>query len=549
MQLPRLSPLVWSFVVAAVSGNSVAYAAESIQGTSDKSPAQFEVLEYRVLGNTRLPGAEIETLLYPLLGATKAISDVEQARSALESHYHERGYGTVFVDIPEQQIADGVVRLKVTEGRLDHVHLVGARYFSGRAIRKAVPEATDGIVPQLPVLQQQLGALNSATVDRSVTPVLKAGATPGTVELALNVKEQLPLHASITVNDKYSPDTSRLRANFSVSYDNVLGRLGSLAAQFQTSPQQRSEVDVLALSYTARLTAGGNRLAFFFVDSKSNVATAGDGGTGINVVGKGKIYGTRLILPLVSGSRSSHAVIGGLEYKDFTESVFSSDLVLTPIKYVNVSVGHSSGWREPRSLWTLNSSANLGVRGSPNNSEAFRIKRFRAVPNYFLLRSDGTMALRLPAKLALRLNYSGQYAVDSIISNEQLSIAGADGVRGYMEAEQLGDVGIRSSVEFGTQDRVVWPGSLHADVFGFFDYGHMTRRNPLRQQDPITLALGNYLERQSATLQSVGLGFHVSVTERFDGDFAWAYPLSDIGAETGTHRGDQRLHFSLRASW
>ena len=501
MQLRRLSQLFWLCAGAAVLGHPAVQAADSPQGTADQSPAQFQVLEYRVLGNTRLSPSEIESLLYPLLGEGKAISDVEQARSALEAHYHERGYGTVFVDIPEQKVANGIVRLKVTEGRLDHVRLVGARYYSGRAIRKAVPEAADGLVPQLPVLQQQLGVVNSATADRSVTPVLKAGATPGTVQLALNVKEQLPLHASVVVNDKYSPDTSKLRANFSISYDNLFGRLDSLSAQFQTSPQQRSEVDVLALSYTARLTSRGDRLAFFFVDSKSNVATAGDGGTSISVVGKGKIYGSRLILPLVAGARSSHALIAGLEYKDFTESVFSSDLVLTPIKYLNISVGQSSAWREPRSLWTLNSSANLGVRGSPNDPLAFRVKRFKAVPNYFLLRSDGTLALKLPASLQLRLSYSGQYAVDSIISNEQLSIAGADGVRGYLEAEQLGDVGIRSSVEFGTQDRVVWLQALHAEVFGFFDYGTMIRRNPLRQQDQITLVLGDYLERQSATLR------------------------------------------------
>ena len=101
----------------------------------------FDVHEYRVLGNTVLSNRDIETVLYPLLGDHKTIADVEIARAALEKAYHDRGFGTVFVDIPEQEIADQIVRLKVTEGRLNEVRIAGARYYSERKILAAVPAA------------------------------------------------------------------------------------------------------------------------------------------------------------------------------------------------------------------------------------------------------------------------------------------------------------------------------------------------------------------------------------------------------------------------
>src|SRR5262245_55078889 len=89
--------------------------------------AHFDVMEYRVLGNTVLAARDIESAVYPFLGPAKSLDDVEQARLALENAYRSAGRGTVFVDIPEQDVGeDGVIRLRVTEGRLNTVRVTGA---------------------------------------------------------------------------------------------------------------------------------------------------------------------------------------------------------------------------------------------------------------------------------------------------------------------------------------------------------------------------------------------------------------------------------------
>lgn len=531
-------------IVVMLTSNAIA-----ADATTDASaaPQHFDVFEYRVLGNTVLKSPDIETQLYPLLGPKKTIDDVEHARQVLETFYHDRGYGTVFVDIPEQDVNEGIVRLKVSEGVLQSAHIQGTRFFSNRKIRAALPAAAANTVPHIPSLQSQLAKLNAETSDRTVTPVLKAGSKPGTMDLSLNVQDQLPIAASVELNNQYSSDTSPLRAIAMFGYNDMFGRLDSLSVQYQASPQERSEVDVWAGSYTARLGNQGTKLSAIFINSDSNVATAGDGGTSIDVLGKGKIYGLRLSNPLGISAAATHVFLAGLEYKDFTESIFSKDLLLTPISYMNASLGHASAWRQERRQWSLASSANFGFRGRINDPDEFRFKRNQGVANYFLLKADGTVVQSLPWKMLLRLRAAGQYAVDSIISNEQFSIAGADGVRGYLEAEALGDIGIKSSLELNAPPWKLFKDNIQTQGFVFFDYGRMSRLNPLRSSSLATL--GELLEPVNVTLRSFGAGVNLSLLQHVNGAVTWAYPLNDTPTSSGTREGDSRVHFSIRASW
>ena len=214
-----------------------------------KAEQHFDVTEYRVIGNSVLGNRDIERVLYPLLGPNKTLTDVEGARSALETYYHDHGYGTVFVDIPPQKVEGGLVRLRVTEGRVEKEQISGAHYFPERDVIAALPAAAPGQVLQLSKLQDELQAVNAATPDRSVVPVLKAGSAPGTVDLALQVHDTLPLHGSLEFNNQASLDTRPLRAIASMSYGDMFGRLDSLSLQYQSTPQQFDQVRVFAANY------------------------------------------------------------------------------------------------------------------------------------------------------------------------------------------------------------------------------------------------------------------------------------------------------------
>jgi hypothetical protein len=72
--------------------------------------------EYLVRGNTVLDARAIEAAVTPFLGPGRTLKDVEGARDALVAAYQARGYQSVYVDLPEQQVEQGVVVLQVSEG-------------------------------------------------------------------------------------------------------------------------------------------------------------------------------------------------------------------------------------------------------------------------------------------------------------------------------------------------------------------------------------------------------------------------------------------------
>ncbi len=499
--------------------------------TTDAPPANpaFDILEFRVLGNSVLPPTVIETAVYPSTGPNKTMSDVQSARDALERAYRDAGYGTVFVDVPEQDVAEGVVRLKITEGRLDRVRVSGARYFSNGRILAALPTLQRGTVPSLTSLQAELSAVNRSGADRSVTPILKAGRTPGTVDVDLKVSDALPVHGSVTYNNRYTANTTQTRANFELGYANLFQRFHSLTFQFQTAPQATSQARVFAATYLAPLE-NGNLLAVYGVDTHSDVAAIG----ALAVRGTGRIYGARYIHPWSSSGGAYSNVSFGADLKDFSETIDLTDgnTDKTPIKYLNWSAVYSRTLRQDRSLSNFTIGANFGLRRIINRSDQFAFKRFDGRANYFYLR--GTADIERPSLLGTLVVAKAniQLAAQPLISNEQIGIGGLGTVRGYLESNVLGDFGWSGSLEIHAP---AWNSSWRDsesrfDGYAFYDAGAVGIVEPLGQARRTDLA-------------SLGVGFHYTGFKHFSASLDWAYPLvpsADVAARDG------RLHFEFR---
>ena len=53
--------------------------------------ATLYITEYRVQGVKHLNRLEVESAVYPFLGPGRTTEDIEQARTALEKAYHDKG--------------------------------------------------------------------------------------------------------------------------------------------------------------------------------------------------------------------------------------------------------------------------------------------------------------------------------------------------------------------------------------------------------------------------------------------------------------------------
>lgn len=491
----------------------------------------FDIFEYRVEGNTVLPAARIEEVVYPFLGEARGMDAVEQARSALEKAYHAIGYLTVSVNIPEQKVEGSAVRLQVEEGRVERLRVVGSRYYSLGAIKARVPELAEGSVPYFPAMQAQIAGVNT-TPDRQVAPVMRPGKSPGKVEVDLKVQDQLPFHGGIELNNRYSANTTHTRLNGSVRYDNLWQRDHSLSFSFQTTPENTRETRVLATTYL--VPADGDYWAIYGVLSRSNVAAVGD----VSVIGNGNIFGLRYIHPLPALETYSHSLTLGADRKDFQETTVlqGADSFNTPIAYTPLFGGYDANWQAESSTTQVNLGATLSVRGLGNDVQEFADKRFLAKPDFAHLRADLKHTQQLPKTWQMFARVSGQVSGGPLISSEQFAIGGADTVRGYPESSAMGDQGVFGTLELRTPPLAKYfasqPGELYA--FAFYDRGRVGIAEPLPAQT------------ETFDLASAGLGLRLKKWRGVSGELNYARALMQSGQ---VRSGDARLHFQIGYDW
>jgi len=153
----------------------------------------------------------------------------------------------------------------------------GCPLFSLGKIKAGVPELAEGNVPNFPKMQKQLAELSGQSADRKIQPVLRAGETPGTLEVDLKVKDELPLHGRVELNGRNTSSTTRLRLVSSLHYDNLWQAMHSASLMYQVSPENSKEVDVWAGTYALPLFNTDARLAFYGVSSQSSAQIASAG--------------------------------------------------------------------------------------------------------------------------------------------------------------------------------------------------------------------------------------------------------------------------------
>lgn len=475
---------------------------------------QFDILEFDIDGNTVLDEADIDRAVEPFLGEQKTASDVDQARAALEQLYRSKGYKTVSVSIPRQSVKDGVIALQVNEARVGHLTVKGTEYHSIDAIKEAAPSMAEGSVPDFNQIQKDIVGLNQQP-DRRVTPSLKAGAAPGTVDFDLVVDDHLPLHGSVELNNRRSQDTSELRTMGSLSYDNLWQAGHSFSLSYQTAPEDQSDARVLFGSYLARFGSSPFSLLFNGLKSDSNVATVG----GTNVIGKGQSGGIRGLLSLPATDSYYQSVSAGMDYKHFRNNTeLGAQALETPVTYYPFSVGYNGSYRGASATTQGDLTVDFASPRLGSTTADLDNNRAYARGQQLWLRANLGRTQELPWGLQGYIHMGGQWTDQPLITNEQFSIGGADTVRGYLESEALGDYGHAETLELRSPSwaEVLSFGRPHLfeefRLFGFWDSAQVHIHDALPDQTTQT------------TLASVGGGF---TTRLFflNGTLVWADPI------------------------
>ncbi|HWY75672.1 MAG TPA: ShlB/FhaC/HecB family hemolysin secretion/activation protein, partial [Verrucomicrobiae bacterium] len=168
-------------------------------------------------------------------GTNTTLKEITSAASDLQLEYRTRGFPTVSVTIPQQRITNGIVTLRVIEGKLTDIVVKGNHYFSSNNVMRSLPGLRTNEILNGALFQAELDRAN-ASQDRQIYPQIRPGPEPETSALTLDVKDRLPLHAKIEVNNQNSPGTPDLRLNSSMVYNNLWQLEHSIGIQYNFSP-------------------------------------------------------------------------------------------------------------------------------------------------------------------------------------------------------------------------------------------------------------------------------------------------------------------------
>ncbi len=221
--------------------NAPAIAGTNTPGTATKTNTgpKFVVTNYEIRGETLLTTDTLSSIFSKYTGTNITVQDIVKAASELQLEYRNRGFPSVNVTLPPQQITNGIVRIRVFVGKLSEIELTGSHwhhYFSSNNVMRALPSLQTNVILNGLVFQAELDRAN-ANQDRQLYPQIEPGDIENTTRLRLEVRDRFPLHGKIELNNQSTPGTPELRLNSSAVYNNLWQYEHALGFQYSFSPE------------------------------------------------------------------------------------------------------------------------------------------------------------------------------------------------------------------------------------------------------------------------------------------------------------------------
>jgi hemolysin activation/secretion protein len=413
--------------------------------------------------------------------------------------------------------------------------VVGSTYTSLNNIKEQVPSLAEGKAPDFNQAQKELADANRLP-DRRITPLIKPGKIPGTVDIDLKVNDALPVHGSLEVNNDHAQNTTPIRTNATLSYGNLwqLGHTLTLTALL--APKDPGQAQVYQGSYLAPIWGTPWSILAYGYNSNSTVVTLG----GSNVLGKGYAIGLRGVLTLPSWGDFGQTLSFGLDFKHFLENVnLGANNSGGIVRYVPLVTNYSLQMADDVTSATFGLALTLGLRGPSSSEAAFQNNRAFASANFVHANVDADVKQNVGDYGQIDLRFSGQLADQPLVSSEEFSAGGLTSVRGYLQSEILGDDGIFSSLELRSPSFASFADSTTGQtifdewrVFGFAD-------------SALARVLDALPGQQSAfNAASVGLGTRFRALSNLSSELDLAFPLRDA---TVTKAWQPYFQFSVKS--
>ena len=158
------------------------------------------------------------------------------------------------------------------------------------------------------------------------------------------------------------------------------------------------------------------------------------------------MVGAHAVIALPPGKNFFHSINFGIDWKHYNQGVsLSTGQIQTPLTYYPLSATYSATWLGKGYETDLNAGVTFNLRGMGSTDTEFDNNRFKATGRFIYFRGDLSETIELPRGFQLFAKVQGQVADQPLVNSEQFAGGGLGTVRGYLEAEELGDNAIFGS--------------------------------------------------------------------------------------------------------
>jgi hemolysin activation/secretion protein len=457
------------------------------RGRARQAAIQPFVLRTVVVEGSTMPAQELEAAWAPLVGQTFSTADLVRITDALARVYEDHDLAIYTVVIENQDLSEGVVRVRALEGRISGTEVVGT---DDPRLRRLLQRYLDRMTAERPLRRSSFQRYVSLVRD---LPGLGADVTlengPGEdgVKLKLSVKPR-PVQVAFAVNNRGTALLGRTQASADLYLNGVL-RAGDQTRLTIAAPTEAN----LFRSYTLQQTEPLGTNGLVVTASASHLRTRPKR---TDLRGRATSVGLQFSYPLIrSYDRDLYATVGvdGVDNRNaFLGFTFANDRT----RAIRGALAYSQ--QSERRVQFASAAVSQGV----NALGARTTDRRLGEPDFRKLNLRAGVNFAIGRTAALRLAGAAQLSADRLPSTELFSLGGDEFGRAFPASIVAGDQGVAGSAELA-----VSPGSLPAilqgsEAYGFLDSGKVSYKGRLG------------FPRADAHLVSAGAGVRAKVANR-----------------------------------
>ena len=183
---------------------------------SDKNGASFYIRQIQLDGVPK-ELSFLDKLTHKYEQKNVTVSDITNIRNAFQRKLLDKGFVTSQVYIPEQNLNDGILQLMVIPGRVEDIR------YSESSVHgpwRTTLVVRPGDILNIRDIEQGLEQMKRVS-SQSVTMKLLPGKAIGTSVIELSIKQEKPVHGSISIDNSGLESTGIYQGSFTTSFDQV----------------------------------------------------------------------------------------------------------------------------------------------------------------------------------------------------------------------------------------------------------------------------------------------------------------------------------------